>query len=68
MLRRSERRKPAPGMLLEALQLFGAAAADAVMVGDSVTDLQAAARAGVTRKVLVSTGHGAKVRRCKLTT
>ncbi|CEF97932.1 HAD-superfamily hydrolase,subfamily IIIA [Ostreococcus tauri] len=51
------RRKPEPGMLLEALEECGVEAADAVFVGDTVTDMQAAARAGVGR-ALVCTGYG----------
>jgi D-glycero-D-manno-heptose 1,7-bisphosphate phosphatase len=40
-------RKPRPGMLLEALEHFGADAAASVMVGDAVTDVAAAQAAGV---------------------
>jgi D-glycero-D-manno-heptose 1,7-bisphosphate phosphatase len=42
----SDRRKPGPGMLREA-----------VMIGDTVTDMQAAKAAGV-RRILVRTGKG----------
>jgi len=52
-------RKPAPGMLIAALQRFGAAAGQTPFVGDSLTDLQAAAALGCPRH-LVRTGHGAK--------
>lgn len=52
------RRKPAPGMLLEALARFGADAADTPMIGDSLRDLQAAVAAGC-RRMLVRTGKGA---------
>ena len=59
-----DRRKPAPGMLLEAMELFGVTGESGrsrvTMVGDSVSDMQAAAAAGVTR-VLVATGHGVGV-------
>jgi 3'(2'), 5'-bisphosphate nucleotidase len=55
----SARRKPGPGMLLEALALYGVPAARAVMVGDTLSDMRAAAAAGVPR-VLLCTGHGAK--------
>ena len=51
------RRKPAPGMLLQALAHFGAAAADTPFVGDQADDLRAAFRAGCQR-VLVRTGLG----------
>jgi D-glycero-D-manno-heptose 1,7-bisphosphate phosphatase len=54
----SERRKPAPGMLLEALSRFGASAAHSFMVGDMLRDLEAAERAGCPR-ILVRTGKGA---------
>ncbi len=51
------RRKPGPGMLLEALAHFGIGAADAVMIGDDLRDLEAAAAAGCGR-ILVRTGKG----------
>lgn len=54
----SPRRKPAPGMLLEALDRFGAAAAETPMIGDALRDLEAAAAAGCPR-ILVLTGKGA---------
>lgn len=44
----SEHRKPKPGMLLEAMQRLGYAAADTTMVGDRDEDAQAAAAAGVS--------------------
>jgi D-glycero-D-manno-heptose 1,7-bisphosphate phosphatase len=54
----STHRKPAPGMLLDALRRLAIAPSRAVMIGDSLRDLQAAQRAGVAR-ILVRTGHGA---------
>lgn len=54
------RRKPGPGMLLEALADFACPADQAVMIGDTVTDAQAAAAAGV-RFHLVRTGKGASI-------
>lgn len=51
------RRKPGPGMLLEALRDFGAEPAVTPMIGDALRDLQAAAAAGCPR-VLVHTGRG----------
>lgn len=54
----STHRKPAPGMLLDALRQFRVQPGRAVMIGDSLRDLQAAATAGVAR-ILVRTGHGA---------
>ena len=53
------RRKPAPGMLREALARFRAEPAVSPMVGDTLRDLQAAQAAGCPR-VLLRTGHGAR--------
>lgn len=55
----TERRKPGPGMLREALSDFSAKASQTPFVGDSLTDLQAAHKAGCQR-ILVRTGKGAK--------
>jgi D-glycero-D-manno-heptose 1,7-bisphosphate phosphatase len=54
----TERRKPGPGMPREAMQRYGQATSDTVMIGDSLSDLQAAAAAGC-RRILVRTGKGA---------
>ena len=51
------RRKPGNGMLREAMSHFQVAPAQAVFIGDSLSDLQAAASAGCHR-MLVRTGHG----------
>lgn len=56
----TERRKPGPGMLLEALAHFGADAARTPMVGDTLRDLEAAMTAGCPR-ILTRTGNGAKL-------
>ncbi len=48
-------RKPNPGMLLRALADFAVAPADAVMIGDKPSDMEAARRAGV-RGVLYTGG------------
>jgi D-glycero-D-manno-heptose 1,7-bisphosphate phosphatase len=53
----SQRRKPSPGLLLEALQKYGAEAEKTPMVGDDLTDLEAAASIGCPR-ILVLTGKG----------
>jgi D-glycero-D-manno-heptose 1,7-bisphosphate phosphatase len=53
----SDRRKPGPGMLLEAMRQFRVSPYDCVMIGDDLVDLQAAARANV-RRILVRTGKG----------
>lgn len=55
----SRHRKPEPGMLLDALRRFAVPSGEAVMIGDSLRDLEAAARAG-TARILVRTGHGAR--------
>jgi D-glycero-D-manno-heptose 1,7-bisphosphate phosphatase len=55
----TNRRKPGPGMLLEALSTYGCTATDTPMIGDSLRDLEAAAAAGCPR-ILVRTGKGAE--------
>jgi D-glycero-D-manno-heptose 1,7-bisphosphate phosphatase len=52
-------KKPAAGMLREALAAYGARAADTPFVGDQSADLKAAFHAGC-RRVLVKTGLGRK--------
>jgi len=54
----SDRRKPGAGMLNEAIRRFSLSPYQAVMVGDALSDLQAAAKAGCGR-ILVRTGKGA---------
>ena len=54
----THRRKPAPGMIEEALHAFKAQAATTPMVGDALRDMQAAYAAGCPR-YLVRTGKGA---------
>lgn len=51
------RRKPAPGMLLEALTYFNARSTHSWMIGDALRDLEAAYHAGCQR-ILVRTGKG----------
>ncbi len=53
------RRKPGPGMLREAMTRFRASPQETVFIGDSLTDLQAAASAGA-RRILVRSGKGAQ--------
>ncbi len=52
----SSRRKPGPGMLLEAAQDFGLTLANTVFLGDSPTDIQAGHAAGVGATVLLLSG------------
>lgn len=53
----NQRRKPAPGMLVEAMAHFHHSPEETIMIGDAVQDLQAAMSAGC-RRVLVRTGKG----------
>lgn len=54
----THRRKPAPGMIQEALSYFSTQASESCMIGDSLRDLEAAATLGC-QKILVRTGNGA---------
>jgi len=56
--RATNRRKPGPGMLLEAAHDHGIDLAGSWMVGDRGADIEAGKRAGV-RTILVRTGEGA---------
>jgi len=49
-------RKPEPGLLLAAADHLGGGLGDAILVGDHLTDLEAARRAGC-RSILVSSGR-----------
>lgn len=51
-------RKPNPGMMLQAASDMNLALASSVMVGDKWVDLEAAARAGISRLIHVRTGYG----------
>jgi phosphoglycolate phosphatase-like HAD superfamily hydrolase len=53
-----ERTKPAPDVVHAGLERLGTPA-DAVMVGDSVYDIEAAGRAGIPAVALLSGGFGA---------
>jgi D-glycero-D-manno-heptose 1,7-bisphosphate phosphatase len=55
----SRMRKPAPGMLLDAMRRFRARGDETAMIGDSLKDLEAAAAAGC-RRILVRSGQGRK--------
>ncbi len=54
----TERRKPGPGMLLEAARDHGLDLANSFMVGDRAGDIEAGRRAGVAASILVRTGIG----------
>lgn len=51
-------RKPGPGMLQEAARILGVDLSRSHIVGDTLTDLAAGARAGLSSGALVATGHG----------
>ncbi len=59
------RRKPKPGMLIEAMQKYHARPEHTPMVGDALRDLEAAAAAGCPR-YLVQTGKGAQTLAARL--
>ena len=58
----SLRRKPAPGMLLEAAAEFGIDLAASFTIGDKASDIECGRRAH-TRTILVRTGYGAATER-----
>jgi len=53
-------RKPKPGLLFQAQKAYSINLKDAVMIGDSVKDIECARNAGCGKAVLVKTGNGAK--------
>jgi D-glycero-D-manno-heptose 1,7-bisphosphate phosphatase len=55
----SERRKPAPGMLLDAAREHGIDLAESWMVGDKAVDVECGRRAG-THTIQVLTGYGSQ--------
>jgi len=57
----STRRKPAPGMVLEAAAEYGIDLPNSFLVGDKSSDIECGQRAG-TRTILVLTGYGAQQR------
>jgi len=56
-------RKPKPGLILRARQIYGIDLATAVMVGDSVKDIACARNAGCRYALLVQTGNGRRTQR-----
>lgn len=59
----SHRRKPAPGMLLEAAAEHGLDLARSWMIGDKAIDIECGRNAG-TRTILVETGYGKNTAEC----
>lgn len=55
-------RKPAPGMILEAVRLLDLDLSRSLLAGDKLADLEAAAAAGLQHAVHVATGQGAAAR------
>ena len=55
----TDRRKPAPGMLIEAMRKFNSTSRNTAFIGDSARDIVAAKAAGCHR-ILVQTGKGRK--------
>jgi D-glycero-D-manno-heptose 1,7-bisphosphate phosphatase len=53
-------RKPLPGLILEAAAAHDVDLANSILIGDAVTDLQAAIAAGIPTYALVRTGRGAE--------
>lgn len=51
-------RKPKPGMILQAAESFAIDLQQSLIVGDSLSDLEAGQAAGIPRKYLVRTGRG----------
>jgi D-glycero-D-manno-heptose 1,7-bisphosphate phosphatase len=59
----SPRRKPAPGMILEAAADHAIDLSRSFMIGDKALDIECGRNAGV-RTILVETGYGKKVEGC----
>jgi len=55
-------RKPNPGMILAAREALNLDLSQSILVGDRLSDLQAAERAGVAKAAHVATGHGKEER------
>ncbi|MGB1291799.1 MAG: D-glycero-beta-D-manno-heptose 1,7-bisphosphate 7-phosphatase [Pseudoalteromonas sp.] len=56
-LKECQCRKPAPGMLLQGIDEHHIDATQSIMVGDKLSDMQAASNANITTKVLVRSGQ-----------
>lgn len=55
-LKECDCRKPMPGMLNQAIKQFDIDVSQSIMVGDKISDLQAAQAAGIKTKILVKSG------------
>jgi D-glycero-D-manno-heptose 1,7-bisphosphate phosphatase len=62
----TQMRKPAPGMMLMAMEKFRHTPRETILIGDSISDMEAALAAGCHR-ILVQTGKGAQTQRAGLT-
>ena len=58
-------RKPEPGMLLEAKEKLNLNLTQSWLIGDNITDMEAAAKVGCN-SILVQTGHGKQFATCTL--
>ncbi len=60
----STRRKPEPGMVLEAATQYDVDLPDSYLIGDKAADIECARRAGA-RSILVLTGYGGQQTECR---
>jgi D-glycero-D-manno-heptose 1,7-bisphosphate phosphatase len=58
--RASDCRKPGPGLLLQAARDFCIELSSSIMIGDTLTDIEAGINAGLGTTYLLRSGHGAK--------
>lgn len=56
-LKQCDCRKPAPGMLLKSIEEHNIDPEQSIMVGDKLSDMQAAQKAGIATRVLVRSGQ-----------
>ncbi|AUL73533.1 D-glycero-beta-D-manno-heptose 1,7-bisphosphate 7-phosphatase [Pseudoalteromonas sp. 13-15] len=56
-LKQCDCRKPAPGMLLQGIKEHNIDPEQSIMVGDKLSDMQAAQKAGIATRVLVRSGQ-----------
>lgn len=56
-------RKPKPGLILKARDIYGLALSETAMVGDKAIDIECGRNAGCGRSLLVRTGHGEEAAR-----